>query len=373
MPESARILAFPSRAEKASLSAEDTLAAAREYVRELIAEPSSKPAPTVLDHPETTLALLTLFKDLIEKAPSEVGAASADLYGHLQRSAKGIGLFDEKDYILGELARYCAWAHRLCGNFDEAERWLDRADAGYRHTLNPGPLLANISYARLAIRYERRQHAHVLDLAPSLIASFEKLGMTAEAYKARFLRSVTLKAAGQEAEAFEEYCQLRDDLRNGSDRSLLGQVMVHIGEIHGGRGRFEEALQSYRQALSVLGAGGRPIVLAELKWNIGSTYRALGSLNVAVKAYREARADYQSLGMSVFAALVGLSIADTLLTMSRPREAEWEILAAMPAIEEAKLGSEIQAATALLGESVRQKKTDPKALSELRELLSKAS
>ena len=52
-----------------------------------------------------------------------------------------------------------------------------------------------------------------------------------------------------------------------------------------------------------------------------------------------------------------------------PREAEWELLAALPTINEQQMVPEGFAAVALLQESVRRRKTDPKALAELREYL----
>jgi hypothetical protein len=73
--------------------------------------------------------------------------------------------------------------------------------------------------------------------------------------------------------------------------------------------------------------------------------------------------------MMTTVALLSLVAAETLLRLSRPREAEWEILAALPTIEEQKMVPEGFAAVALLKESVRRRKTDPNALRELREHL----
>ena len=53
----------------------------------------------------------------------------------------------------------------------------------------------------------------------------------------------------------------------------------------------------------------------------------------------------------------------------RPREAEWELLAALPTINEQQMVPEGFAAVVLLQESVKQRKTDPQALSELRQYL----
>ena len=88
---------------------------------------------------------------------------------------------------------------------------------------------------------------------------------------------------------------------------------------------------------------------------------------------RAAIADYEELGLETRVAYVRLFISETLLQLGRPREAEWEILAALPTIEEQKMVPEGFAAVALLKESVRRRKTDPNALRELREHLQAAS
>jgi hypothetical protein len=55
--------------------------------------------------------------------------------------------------------------------------------------------------------------------------------------------------------------------------------------------------------------------------------------------------------------------------MNRDREAEWEILAALPVIDEVKMVQEGLVAVALLRESVRRRRTDPIALQNLRAYL----
>jgi len=69
------------------------------------------------------------------------------------------------------------------------------------------------------------------------------------------------------------------------------------------------------------------------------------------------------------AAYIRVVLAETLIAASRHREAEWEILAALPTIEEQKMVPEGFAAMTLLKESVRRRKTDPVALRDLREHL----
>src|SRR5262249_34846894 len=116
-------------------------------------------------------------------------------------------------------------------------------------------------------------------------------------------------------------------------------------------------------------SANRPLALADLKWVIGETFRAQGKHTQALESLLSAKQDFEGLGMSTYVAYLCLAIADTFLTLHRDREAEVEILAALPTIEEQKMVPEGLAAIALLRESVRRRKTDPQALRQLRERL----
>lgn len=365
MPETATILRFPSRSKRDAWSPEEALAAAKEYVEFADTHDASDAESAILKHPESVLATLSILKELSESQPARAREIANRLYIAIQRSSDPVGLFDERDYLLGELARQAGSASRLLGDYETALKWFEQADAAYANTLNPAPLLASVTYARLAIRYETHRYGEILDLVPSLVASFARLGMTSEVQKTKFVEALTLRASGSGDRAFGVYRELCQDLEVSGDRSLFGQVLVHMGDYCSSQGDFENALGYYRRAVPVISAHGRPAAVAELKWSLGATYRAQGHLAAALEAYRAARVDYRELGQNVFESFVGLAIADTLLALERPREAEWEIFSALPAIESAQLGTEVAAAVALLRESARQRKADPEALRDL--------
>jgi len=125
-------------------------------------------------------------------------------------------------------------------------------------------------------------------------------------------------------------------------------------------------MTAFQTALGLL--ADRPVcpARADLKLYVGGVHRALGSLGEAELAFRSAQSDYSFLEMSGQVAYTHLVIAETLLEMRREREAEWEILAALPAIDEIQMVPEALAAASLLRESVHRRQTDPKALQALR-------
>jgi tetratricopeptide (TPR) repeat protein len=369
MPRLARVLPFPTRHEAATLSQEEIRQTAQDYLSVCIGQRLDSIVDQVLSNPDVLAGVCALLRERFETAPVTVADEATTLYTRIRNPERPLGLFDEREYFLGETALIAATAFRFMGKFSEAERWLDRSEAGFRHIINPAPLLANLAYARLALRYAVGRYDDVLELVPSLETSFANLGMRLEEAKCRFLEAKTLIQLGRFRESLSMLTSLRESRAVHEDRILLSHVLIQAGNCSGSAGDFAQAASNYERALPLIEERGPSVVLAELKWSIGDTYKAQNHPTKALEAYRASQRDYASLTMETSVALLHLVAAETLLSLGRHREAEWEILAALPTIEEQKMVAEGFAAVALLKESVRRRKTDSGALRELREHL----
>jgi len=369
MSEQAKILRFPPRQIPESLSAGAALETAQHYLSTPEENRSQAFREESLSNCDVLLAICKLLRDSMEASPATSASEATHLYRWVANPLSVVGLFDEREYLLGETSLIAAKASRLLGRKREAENWLDRSEAAFRHTVNPSPSLAGIAFERLALRFASGQYEETLELLPSLKASFRKLGMDLEHAKAQFLEAVTLRATGKEEEHFSLMQRLEQEPEVQGCPSLHGQILVHIGNHEASLGHFEAAARTYENALPIVLRGNRPVALCELKWSIGNAYRGQGSLSKAVESYRIAKNDYLQLGFRSFVTQLSLVIAETLLSLGRDREAEWEILSALPTIEEEKMVPEGLAAVALLRESVRRRKTNPAALRALREHL----
>ena len=275
--------------------------------------------------------------------------------------------FDEREYFLGEFALLAAGALRLLGCRDESERWLDRADASFRHTVAPAPHLARTAYSRLSLRFDMRRHEDVSELIPSVTLTFKKLGMISELAKCLFLEAANLKEMGNIEEAASKLEQLVSS--KAIPEVFLGLGLVNLGDIRATQRNFDQALLAYRQAVPILKSSDQLYALADLKIVLATTLRQMGQLNASLSVYAEAAEEHTQLGTTTRAAFARVLFAEALLQAGRAREAEWQILSALPTIDEQKMVPEGFAAMGLLRESVRQRKTDPKALFELREYL----
>lgn len=372
MPKAARVLRFPTKAAKPSPLSDDEV---RFHVEAYLSAPndqrSSDFLSSILIDPEILFSLCQHFQAIQDRRPAEALAEASKLYLWLAANCRPVGLFDEREYLLGQIALIAAGSSRLLGRRDDAELWLDRAEGGFRHTVNAGPLLASVTYERISLQFERGLYERILELLPSLVISFRKFGMQREVFKCGLVEAMSLSASGRKTEARDHLRRMSSDPSLGREPDLEGTVLVHLGELISGEGDYREAVQLFRRSLKLLQQADKPIMLAHLKGVTGEALRHQGNLSEAIEAYRGAMNDYASMGMLTWVAYLRVVVSETLLALSRPREAEWEILQALPTIEEQKMVPEGFAAVALLRESVKRRKADPNALRELREHLQK--
>jgi tetratricopeptide (TPR) repeat protein len=366
MSLNAKILPFPSQRETAWMSPREADRAARDFLAIPIERRSDVDRERNLGNPDVLLAICAHLRGRRDLAPAVVETESLDAYKWISRPTCDLGLFDERDYFLGEVSLLAAAANRQLGKREDAFRWLDRAEAGFRHTMNPAPGMANVAYVRLALRYEMGRYDDVLELSPSLEASFSKLRMHLEGAKCLLLRAMTLKQIGEHRSAIDLLDTLSREETLSADPFLGARILAELGDSQQLDGRLDLAMTAFQEALSLLQGREVSSAKADLKLYVGGVHKASGALSDATEAFRDAQRDYQALGMRALVAYTHLVIAETLLEMRREREAEWEILAALPAIDEMKMVPEGFAAVALLRESIRQRKPDTSALQTLR-------
>lgn len=360
-----RLLAFPQRVET-PLSTNEL----SELATAFVAGASGAASPVeVVSNPDLLNAVIAQLREDANRNPKSIAACAAALHATISDSRNPVGLFDEHDFFSGELALIVGGTSRYLGEFSDANRWLDLAEGSFRHTVNPAPLLARVAYARLTICFDLREHDRVLEMVPALVRSFERLGMRQELQKTRFVEAMSLKEAGRFSSAFDAFRALRDDL-SAEAPSLLSRVLIELGAEYARTQQFPLAASTYEEAMKFVAAAGEPMSLAHLRATIGETYRDMGNHRLALECFRSAVSIYAEIGMKARVAYLRVVAAETLLLADRQREAEWEICAALPIIEEEKLVAEGVAAMALLRESIRRRKLDPDAIRDLKKQLS---
>src|SRR5262249_13640235 len=150
-------------------------------------------------------------RDEIDVNPMHARDEAEFFFDFLSTPKRAIGLFDEREYFLGELALLAGTADRILARRQEASRWFDRADANFRLTVNAVADWSRVAYQRLALMLEERRFAELLEQLPTLLDSFERLDMTEDALKCRFLEGLARVEMGELTVALHAFERLRQD------------------------------------------------------------------------------------------------------------------------------------------------------------------
>jgi tetratricopeptide (TPR) repeat protein len=229
--------------------------------------------------------------------------------------------------------------------------------------------LARVELGYLALSYESHRFDVVLAGMPSLVSKFTSLGMEEESGFCLFLKAAALEECARTDEAIQELLSLREFLAIGTSEPLARLVATKLGELFAQKGRYEEAFQYYREATHRLGAGEWNWVSANVKASVAVTLRDMGKFALAIDIMREALSDFDRVCSIAKAAYSRVLLAEILLLAGREREAEIEILAALPTIRKQSLVREGLAAGKLLREAIRRCGADKASLLGLCEYL----
>jgi len=357
------VLRFPAAPE--SLSPQEGRRAAEHALEIPLSDRAARAEELRLEHAEVLLAVCEILARNIEATPASVAEEADFFYRFIETPVRRIGEFDEREYYLGELALLAGGANRILFRREEARRWFDRAESNFVRVANASVHFARLAYQRLALATEERRFDEVLELAPVWSDNSRRLGLHEEALKCRFLEALSRRESGDIEGATDVFRDIHREARSGQSSKLLASAANNLAQLYRLRGEPQEALDYARQALELLQRAESQVGLVKLRWCVGDILREQGKLREAIEAYREALRDAENVGMRGDAAAIHLVVADSLLQIGQEAQAEWEVRAALPIIEEEKMVPEGFAALTLLRESLRRRKLDRQALRNL--------
>ncbi|MEP6800893.1 MAG: hypothetical protein ABJC07_03070 [Acidobacteriota bacterium] len=319
------------------------------------------------DQPETLLALCQLIESRLDGSPALMARAAVTAYDLLKArtGSDNAFLFDEREYYLGELALLAGTALRVLFKVDEARTWFDRAQAWFLSTANLGGDIARVSYQRLALSLELRQLPDVLHLARPLRDAFLRTGAKEMALKCSYLEALALRELGRSDEALAEFEAICGEARDLKSPKMLGSALVCLVQLRSESGHADLAAKLVAEAEPILRSANNRVALGKLYWGVGVLMRSQSRPADAIQAFRAAQQEFAQIELPADGAALHLVIADLLLETGQERQAEWEIRAALPIIDELKMVPEGFAAMSLLRESLRRRSIDRGALRKL--------
>jgi tetratricopeptide (TPR) repeat protein len=358
-----RIIPFPWRERR--LSPEEGWKMAERVLATPVEDRTAKSDELHLDDPELLLAICEVLRSRLETSPAVVRDDAEFFYRFLEKPKRKIGLYDEREYYMGELALTAGTACRWLSHREEARRWFDRAETIFTRAANGLVHVARVGYQRLALALEERHLDDVMELVPLLIESFESMELAEDALKCRFLEGIALREMGKFAESvdlLQGICQQAEELRSVR---LVATAANNLAQYCQLLGRLDEAMLYARKALPLFKQLDNRVGFVKLRWSVGNILREQRKLGEAIEAYREALESAREVGLRGDVAALHLVLGDVLLDAGQDRQAEWEIRAALPIIDEERMVPEGFAALGLLRDALLHQQIDRRALREL--------
>lgn len=356
-----RILRFPQR----TIAPEEVEAGVERILATPIPERAARAEELRLDEPDLLLAACGRTRGTLEAEPARAYEEASFFYRHVREPNRPIGLFDEREYFLGEFSLVAGTACRQLSRRDEARLWFERADTWFLHTMNPVADLSRVAYQRLALRVEERDLDVVLELAPSVVESFRKLGMAEDALKARFLEGLAFMETDRLDEAVATFRDIAGEADTLGSARLLASAYGNLTHVYGMLGDAAGAIQSSRQAIPALRQLNDRVGLAKVQWGLARLLRETGQIPASIETYRAAQEEFETIGMRADVAALDLVLADLLLEIGEESAARQSVLRALPVIAELHMVPEGMAALSLLRDSLRAPRIDRPALREL--------
>lgn len=315
--------------------------------------------------PEMLLALRSILDFQIESAPRKTRDEARWAYETLFNEPCHFFPLDVRDHYLGELSLLAGTAARFLGDQDGARTWFNRSETWFLLTVNPTIGILRIACQRLMVKVEQREFDEVIVLAGPLRETFLRAGDREHALKCRYLEAVCLKEMDRLAQSLEIFEAVVEEAKAIGSERILSPALVSIIQIHSELGDTDKAFALTLAAAPVLRESKNRVSLAKLQWGLANLLRQTGRLAESIGAFRSAQHEFQEIGLRGDVAAVHLILADLLLETDQERQAEWEIRAALPIIDELKMVPEGFAAMSLLRESLRRRSIDRQALRSL--------
>ena len=358
--------------EKKTVDAALSHGTVREFLELSMEERSEELNSRFLRDGAVLLACWSGLKAITETAPLRCLEQAVSLFAWVARNQDLFESRDEGQFFAAELALVAAVTSKHCGRYQDCESWLESVHRSCEGVVDSGHIGARAEFIRVAMMHERYQFEEVLRELPEVRSRFDQLGMELYSAKTQFLEAFSLKLLWRDDEALVVLEELKRSQVLQADKRVRAMTFAATAEIEGRRGRLTEALAGIETAQDLLGASCESLASAYLNGVKGELLRDQGRFDAAEQAYRAAIAINSAGGFHSQAAYLRVILAEMLLAAGKEDEATAEIVLALPVIDQNEMVREGIAAMGLLRESVRRKRMDPVALSQLRAQLGPA-
>lgn len=258
---------------------------------------------------------------------------------------------------------YLGNAHRILGDFYEAEKEFVLAEACLRHGVGSGLVEARVFSLKASLLNDGRKFREALALLEHVERFYRYHGAIHEAARVTLKRGHVLWSLGQAAEAAEECARSAKELDPREDPLLPLLAQKNTVEYLLSAGEVKRARSLFQQLPTL------PEPLSELRrsWVEANLLRAEGRHGEARMAYERVRTGFAAAGIFYDAALASLDLAITAFEGGHHR-GEVRLMAEEATVQLTLAGAKAEAFTALrlLLQAVREESLSVAVIERIR-------
>lgn len=266
-----------------------------------------------------------MVKQLLERMRSHLESSPANA---LQVTALAIEIANgldvstyPSDYVIklrAQALRDHAYVLSFMGRYPDALECADRSKRLFAQVPLPEYDLARLALVRATILRNVDRGEEAIALARDAAETFRRFGDMTRHVNARITEAAMIFDSGNAAAALEIWLALEQE--DALDDIGRLRVTHNIGTAYADLGQPERAAEYLQRCIPVYDMLGMDTERARARWMLSHALVAAGRTRDAIPTLRKTWREFEQLELIVDAGLVGLELADALLTLGQPEE-----------------------------------------------------
>jgi tetratricopeptide (TPR) repeat protein len=274
--------------------------------------------------------------------------------------------------LRGTAWKECANAQMVLGQFPDALESLNRAERAYRKLASPALGLSIVALVRAGVLYEQQKLDEAAAQAEAAEVGFANIGDDDRRIRALHLRGSIKLEAGDLLAAISLYKQALEYGEILNDPLWIGRALYAIGHCETDLNRLADASMHFHNALVIFREFGPTRERLCAEWGIARVIMRGGKRAQGLQRLRDLAAEFNRQGMLQHEALVGLDIAEGLLSLGEVKQIVDLATRLFATFKDSETLPAALSALAYLKEAAALKKLTPRGINAVRQFLKRS-
>jgi len=320
----------------------------------------------------TVRACLRRAHDALDQHPLEAlnwSAAATSIAINISTDSYPSGVVK---HARGGAHREAANALRMLGQLPDALGRLESAEQCYEETYTGAYPIAQVAFARALVHFAQSDLPSADRDLQECSAIFREFGDTVAYIKAQLMAAAILFRQGAIDRAAAVFATLVTPLEQSGDQEPLARVYSNLGACSVALGDETGARASFNKAFPLFEALQMGTEKIRVHWNL-ARLTLHEEPQESLRPLQQVRISFQTLGMSMDAALVGLDMVEALLRTGDENRAEHLAAEVLVTFQHAQANVRAMEALAYLQAAMRARRATPALARYVREYVESTS